>query len=265
MSDVASGWRPGSRANCCPASRSESCLSTSSSQERWGRLAGEAIAAKSPLPVIDGLLAATALQYNLTFVTRNTKRCLDDLACPRINPWTNRRAPRDPSSASAPLDNCALHRHTIHINQGEIFHGKLFRTSNPALSGDTFRTGEAALGESMTVSGTVNKAGLLLICCVATAAWTWNRFFGAPAFARRRDASGRAPGCRRHRRIHPRDGHHLQERMGRITAPLYALLEGLVLGGISAMVEMRYHGIAIQAVGLTFGTLSLCCSPIAPA
>ncbi len=40
-----------------------------------------------------------------------------------------------------------------------------------------------------------------------------------------------------------------------ITAPLYALLEGLVLGGISAMLEMRYHGIAIQAVSLTFGTL----------
>ena len=40
-----------------------------------------------------------------------------------------------------------------------------------------------------------------------------------------------------------------------ITAPIYALLEGLVLGGISAMLELRYHGIAIQAVSLTFGTL----------
>ena len=40
-----------------------------------------------------------------------------------------------------------------------------------------------------------------------------------------------------------------------ITAPIYALLEGLVLGGVSAMLEMRFHGIAIQAVALTFGTL----------
>ena len=40
-----------------------------------------------------------------------------------------------------------------------------------------------------------------------------------------------------------------------ITAPLYALLEGLLLGGVSAMFEMRFHGIAIQAVSLTFGTL----------
>jgi len=40
-----------------------------------------------------------------------------------------------------------------------------------------------------------------------------------------------------------------------ITAPIYALLEGLVLGGISAMFELRYPGIPMQAVGLTFGTL----------
>jgi uncharacterized YccA/Bax inhibitor family protein len=39
------------------------------------------------------------------------------------------------------------------------------------------------------------------------------------------------------------------------TAPIYALLEGLALGGISAIFELRYPGIAIQAVGLTFGTL----------
>jgi uncharacterized YccA/Bax inhibitor family protein len=36
----------------------------------------------------------------------------------------------------------------------------------------------------------------------------------------------------------------------------YAALEGLFLGGISAELERRYHGIAIQAVGLTFGVLA---------
>jgi toxin FitB len=54
--------------------------------ERWGRLAAEAVVAKSPLPVIDGLLAATALDQNLTLVTRNTK----DIAVTRVpvfNPW----------------------------------------------------------------------------------------------------------------------------------------------------------------------------------
>ena len=40
-----------------------------------------------------------------------------------------------------------------------------------------------------------------------------------------------------------------------VTSPIYALLEGLVLGGISAVTNARYPGIGIEAVSLTFGTL----------
>ncbi|MFT4622744.1 MAG: putative YccA/Bax inhibitor family protein [Myxococcota bacterium] len=39
------------------------------------------------------------------------------------------------------------------------------------------------------------------------------------------------------------------------TAPVYALLEGLFLGGISAIFETIYPGIVLQAVFLTLGTL----------
>ena len=56
--------------------------------DRWGQLAADAAAARSPLPVIDGLLAATALDHNLTLVTRNTK----DVAVtgvPVFNPWSS--------------------------------------------------------------------------------------------------------------------------------------------------------------------------------
>ncbi len=55
--------------------------------DRWGRLAAQVAAAKSSLPVIDGLLAATAIHHNLTLATRNTK----DVAAtgvPVFNPWT---------------------------------------------------------------------------------------------------------------------------------------------------------------------------------
>ena len=41
-----------------------------------------------------------------------------------------------------------------------------------------------------------------------------------------------------------------------ISAPIYALLQGLAIGGISAMFESSYEGIVIQAVTLTFGTLA---------
>ncbi|HWO99217.1 MAG TPA: type II toxin-antitoxin system VapC family toxin [Methylococcus sp.] len=51
--------------------------------ERWGRLCG---AAARPLPTIDSLLAATALEHGLILVTRN----LGDFDLPGIrviNPW----------------------------------------------------------------------------------------------------------------------------------------------------------------------------------
>lgn len=51
--------------------------------DRWGRLM---VQAGRPLPAIDGLLAATALQHDLTLVTRNT-RDFADLELRLINPW----------------------------------------------------------------------------------------------------------------------------------------------------------------------------------
>jgi predicted nucleic acid-binding protein len=54
--------------------------------DRWGRLSGLMRTQGLNLPVIDGLLGATAVQHNLTVVTRNTK----DFAptrVPLLNPW----------------------------------------------------------------------------------------------------------------------------------------------------------------------------------
>jgi uncharacterized YccA/Bax inhibitor family protein len=42
-----------------------------------------------------------------------------------------------------------------------------------------------------------------------------------------------------------------------ITSQIYAVFEGLVLGGISAIYEMRFPGIVFQAMALTFGTLGV--------
>lgn len=51
--------------------------------DRWGRLQAKA---GRPLPAIDGLLAATALQHDLTLVTRNVKD-FNGLNLSIINPW----------------------------------------------------------------------------------------------------------------------------------------------------------------------------------
>jgi predicted nucleic acid-binding protein len=56
--------------------------------DRWGRLAGEAARRGAPLPVIDGLLAATALRHDLTIVSRNVRDfAAQGLAS--LNPWDN--------------------------------------------------------------------------------------------------------------------------------------------------------------------------------
>ncbi|MGB6859130.1 MAG: Bax inhibitor-1/YccA family protein, partial [Terracidiphilus sp.] len=60
----------------------------------------------------------------------------------------------------------------------------LFKTSNPALGQNTFSDAARSqyggnlvdAADRMSLSGTVNKTGILLLCAVATAAWTWNQF-----------------------------------------------------------------------------------------
>ncbi|HEX4758384.1 MAG TPA: Bax inhibitor-1/YccA family protein [Terracidiphilus sp.] len=138
----------------------------------------------------------------------------------------------------------------------------LIKTSNPALGQNTFNNssdvqyggqygGLIDATNRMTLNGTVNKTGVLLVCAIATAAWTWHLFLQS------HDAED----------VVPLMGIGLvggficamvtvfKKEWSPVTAPLYALLEGLALGGFSAIFEMRYPGIGIQAVGLTFGTL----------
>jgi toxin FitB len=56
--------------------------------DQWGHLSGLASAKGAHLGVIDGLLAATAIQHNLTFVTRDT-RDVGATGVTLFNPWTN--------------------------------------------------------------------------------------------------------------------------------------------------------------------------------
>src|SRR6185369_3780535 len=125
----------------------------------------------------------------------------------------------------------------------------LMKTSNPALSANTFRLPYAEMGETMTISGAVNKTGILLICAVLTAGWSWNRFTVSPETAVLPLMIGLIGG------FIVALVTVFKKEWALVTAPLYALLEGLVLGSVSAMYEARFHGIAMQAVGLTFGTL----------
>jgi uncharacterized YccA/Bax inhibitor family protein len=135
----------------------------------------------------------------------------------------------------------------------------LIKTSNPALGQNTFSSfAQSGYGGNlvdasarMTLSGTVNKTGILLLCAVATAAWTWN------SFMQTHDLTVAGPAVM----LGALGGFVVamvtvfKKEWSTVTAPIYALLEGLALGGISAIFELSYRGIAMEAVALTFGTL----------
>ncbi len=125
------------------------------------------------------------------------------------------------------------------------------RSGNPVLNSKTF-DGVAAEGERMTIAGTVNKTAILLALLMITAIYTWGRFFTT------QDAGAVYPLI-----LTGAIGGLIvalvtvfKKQWAGITAPIYALLEGLLVGGLSAIFEAAYPGIVIQAVGLTIGTLA---------
>lgn len=120
----------------------------------------------------------------------------------------------------------------------------VFRTGNPALSDKTFRGLAQSGAGTMTLQGTVNKTGISVLIVAAGAVVTWN--MEQPILLLLLGAIG---------------GAILgfvtvfKKEWAPVTTPIYALLEGLVLGAISRMYDQQVQGIVPIAVGLTLGTL----------
>ena len=124
-----------------------------------------------------------------------------------------------------------------------------FRSNNPILKESAF-TGELAGGQTMTVQGTVNRVGILLLCVVVGAAWTWGLSHSPEPEAALPWTFGGLIGGLAMAIVTI-----FKKNWSPITSPIYALLEGLVLGGVSAFFEKSYPGIAVQAISLTFGVM----------
>ena len=131
------------------------------------------------------------------------------------------------------------------------------RSGNPALKDSTFLdlgTGSVVSGaqDAMSLNGTVNKTAFLLVLTLAGALYTWSLFFGSNGTAN----------LMPYVLVGGLGGFVVslvtifKKTWAPVTAPLYAALEGLFIGAISAMFEMKFPGIVMQAVGLTFGTLA---------
>jgi len=122
----------------------------------------------------------------------------------------------------------------------------MMRSGNPALRGNIFTEAVTdSRGGVMTIRGTVNKTLVLLLITAISASWVWGNIAGLMPLMIPAAIGGFIVALVT----------IFKKEWGAVTAPLYALLEGIFLGGISAMFEKAYPGIVIQAVALTFGVL----------
>ncbi|GIX34946.1 MAG: membrane protein [Lysobacteraceae bacterium] len=130
------------------------------------------------------------------------------------------------------------------------------RSANPALRPQVFLdAGSGQLAppgaQAMRIEGTVNKTAVLLVLVLLGAGFCWSRMDGPDG-------------------VSPLLGWGLgaalvglvlavltvfRPQMAPVTAPLYALVEGVFVGAFSALFEASYPGIVIQATALTFATL----------
>jgi uncharacterized YccA/Bax inhibitor family protein len=127
----------------------------------------------------------------------------------------------------------------------------MMRTANPALNDQVFEAipyYDSSV-KTMTIQGTVNRTAALLGLVVASASWTWYVFVSGGNFAPYLLGGTLGGLILALITIFKRTA-------APVTAPLYAVAEGLVLGGVSALFEQQFPGIVFQAVFLTFGTLA---------
>lgn len=124
------------------------------------------------------------------------------------------------------------------------------RTANPALNDKTFQyTGAVGYADTMTLQGTVNKTAMMLLLLVASAAYTWSLFLEQNMQSLMMWMMVGVIGGLIVSLVTV-----FKKEWSPVTAPLYAVLEGFALGGLSAILEAQYEGIVLQAVALTFGT-----------
>lgn len=127
----------------------------------------------------------------------------------------------------------------IHVNHME--------SSNPLLRRDAdFSLNETTTGY-MNLEGVVNKTGILLLLCLGAGAFSWTQTQLQPLLI----IVGVIGGL-----IACLVG-TFKPTTAPIAAPVYAVLEGLCLGGISAMMNLQFHGIMVNALLLTFAVLGM--------
>lgn len=122
--------------------------------------------------------------------------------------------------------------------------------SNPVFNQNMVERERILDSEPMTVNGAINKTFILFALLLISSAIVWDAFFkGYTDKAAMLGVIGFVASIISFIVI------MFNRKAIAIAAPVYAISEGLLLGGISAMFEKAYPGIAIQAIASTFAAL----------
>ncbi len=126
----------------------------------------------------------------------------------------------------------------------------LFKSGNPTLSENKFRdtviSTPISTENTMTIGGTLNKFGFMLLMLMGSAYYSWKEVVNIGGNVMPMVIGGAIGGFIVAMIL------IFKKEWSPYLAPLYALLEGLFVGAISAMFNEAYNGIVFQAVGLTF-------------
>jgi len=131
----------------------------------------------------------------------------------------------------------------------------IFKSGNPTLTEKMFDKSlelDASLQGSMTVRGAMNKFGFMMIMLIAGAAYNWHLYEEM-----KQDTMQTLMYVGVFGGLITAIAIIFKPNWAPFLAPIYALLEGLFVGGISVIMNAAfaksYPGLVIQAVGLTFG------------
>jgi uncharacterized YccA/Bax inhibitor family protein len=129
----------------------------------------------------------------------------------------------------------------------------LFKSGNPALGEKAFSQSYTAYGaEAMTIKGTLNKFGILFLLTMATAGLAWKMAYSGVNIVTYMWVSVFAT-------LGIAVVMGFKKNLSPYLAPVYALVEGFFVGGISAYYNFAFEKISpniiTQAVALTFGVV----------
>lgn len=125
----------------------------------------------------------------------------------------------------------------------------MFGTGNPLLGERVMERAKADTGEAvMTLEGAINKSGILFLILLIGASMTWYQPVGSANGWMMLGLFGGLIAAL---------VTIFKKEWSPISAPVYAFLEGLFLGGISSIYAQAYSGIVLNAIILTFGVMGV--------